>query len=175
MKNTFTARKLTFKENFKEHAELKLIKLEKFFSDNADAHITVTNEKDRFVVEITIKEAHMIFRSEHTGNDLKDTFDDVIDGIIRQIQKNKTRLEKKFRSNGYPDNTFLETIEQEDEFNVVRTKKFTIKPLDIEEAIMQMNLIGHQFFVFTNTTTGDMNVVYHRKNGDYGLIEPDNK
>ena len=173
MTNTFTARKLTFKENFKEHAETKLKKLEKFFSESADTHVTVTHEKDRFIVEITIKEAHMIFRSEHTGSDLIDTFDDTIDGIIRQIQKNKTRLEKKLR-NVSADNAFFEHMEAEEDFKVVRSKKFTIKPLDIEEAIMQMNLIGHQFFVFENAETGDMNVVYRRNSGDYGLIEPNN-
>ncbi len=118
----------------------------------------------------------MIVRSEDTGSDLIDTFDNVIDSIIRKIRKNKTRLEKRMRSANITAPAYPEFAqdETEDEYNIVRSKKFSIKPLDVEEAIMQMNLIGHQFFVFTNVTTGDLNVVYRRHNGDYGLIEPNN-
>ncbi|MDK2932499.1 MAG: putative sigma-54 modulation protein [Clostridiales bacterium] len=108
------------------------------------------------------------------------SIDRVVDALERQIRKNKTRLEKKLKENAFAltgDNGKVhvnnEEFEEEKDFNVVKTKRFAIKPMDIEEAILQMNLLGHQFFVFSNADTEEVNVVYRRKDGNYGLIEPE--
>jgi len=171
-----TGRKVAVKDSFKERAEKKLAKIAKFFDDSAEAHVTVTVEKNRQTVEVTVKDAGMLFRAEETAMDMLDALDRVGDALVRQIRKNKTRLEKKLRLSSIDDMGALpgqsEALVEETDFDVVRVKRFSIKPMDVDEAILQMNMLGHQFYMFKNVDTGDMNVVYRRKFGDYGLIEP---
>ncbi|HCC34299.1 MAG TPA: ribosome-associated translation inhibitor RaiA [Ruminococcaceae bacterium] len=175
MKTIITGRKVTLNDAFKSRVERKLQKISKFFGDDSEAHVTVTVEKGRETVEITIRNGGMIFRAEDTANDMLDALEKVCDALIRQIRKNKTRLEKRLRSSAFVDaaDGGLPLQEpEEEEFKIVRSKRFPIKPLDIDEAILQMNLLGHQFYMFKNVSTGEMNVVYRRKQGDYGLLEP---
>ncbi len=174
MKITTTGRKCTLRPTFVERTETKLSKLDKFFEDAASADVTVTAERGKMRVEITIRCNGLLFRAEDTADDPNEAVDRLMDVLIRQIRKNKTRLEKRLRAGAFaPDSDFADTVEEEFEFHVVRSKTFPVKPLDVEEAILQMNMIGHQFYMFRNMETGEINVVYRRKDGNYGLLEPD--
>lgn len=176
MNITISARKVTLRNNFKERVEKKLSKFDRIFGDNANANVTVTLEKNRQTVEVTIKHNGMVYRAESTASEMNDALDTVVDMLSRKIRKNKTKLEKKIKSQSLYEYLEAENISESDEepeYKVVKTKHFPVKPLDIEEAILQMNLIGHQFYMFRNFETGEINVVYKRKNGSYGLLEPD--
>lgn len=176
MKYNIIGRKVNLRDNFKERVNKKLGKFEKIFADDAEATVTVTVEKNRQTVEVTIRDNGMTYRAESTALEMNDALDAVVDILGGQIRKNKTKLSKKLRA---------ESIEQyfaefksdeevvEDEYNVVRTKTFTVKPLSVEEAILQMNMIGHEFFMFLNSATNQICVVYRRKNNTYGLLEPE--
>ena len=119
------------------------------------------------VVELTIKNNNYFFRAEKSAVDKLDALDDAVDTIIRQIRKNKTRLEKKL-TQGLVD---FQTEEEEEQFDVVKYKKFNLKPMDVTEAILQMNLLGHTFFMYRDAQTNDVNVVYRRKDGNYAVLE----
>ena len=171
MKITMTGRKVTLRPAFVERTETKLSKLDKFFDTDAAADVTVTAERDQHRVEVTIRCNGMIFRAEETAEDMNEAVDRLVDILLRQIRKNKTRLEKRLRSGAFVDGYEPETEESET-YRIVRSKSFPVKPLDVEEAILQMNLTGHQFYMFRIMDSGEINVVYRRKNGDYGLLEP---
>lgn len=171
MKITMIGRKVTLRPAFVERTETKLSKLDKFFDTDAAADVTVTAERDQHRVEVTIRCNGMIFRAEETAEDMNEAVDRLVDILLRQIRKNKTRLEKRLRSGAFVDGYEPETEESET-YRIVRSKSFPVKPLDVEEAILQMNLTGHQFYMFRNMDSGEINVVYRRKNGDYGLLEP---
>lgn len=178
MKIIITGRKVNLKDNFKERVEKKLSKFERIFNDDATANVTVTVEKNRQRVEVTINNNGMIYRAESTTPEMNDSLDNVINILGRQIRKNKSRLEKRLKSAQISDYVALydsdgNEEEIENEYSVVKSKQFPVKPLDVEEAILQMNLIGHQFYMFRNCDTDDINVVYCRKDGTYGLLEPD--
>ena len=171
MKITMTGRKVTLRPAFVERTETKLSKLDKFFDTDAAADVTVTAERDQHRVEVTIRCNGMIFRAEETAEDMNEAVDRLVDILLRQIRKNKTRLEKRLRSGAFVDGYEPETEESET-YRIVRSKSFPVKPLDVEEAILQMNLTGHQCYMFRHMDSGEINVVYRRKNGDYGLLEP---
>lgn len=172
MKITIIGRKCTPRDSFRERAEKRLAKIERFFSDEAEAKITATVEKNKKIVEITVFNNNMIFRAEDACDDLEDALDRCVDLLIRQIRKNKTKIEKKLRSGAFDDFVGDLTVSEETEFDVVRTKTVDVKPQSIDEAILQMNMLGHMFYVFINNNTDQVNVVYNRKDGGYGLIEP---
>ena len=172
---SITGRKFNLKDSFKDYAEKKVEKLNKFFGENTDIKVTVTVEKDRHTVEVTVKNRGMIYRSECTASQMEDALDKTVDDLIRKIRKNKTKVEKKLRSESINDFIIDAKGEEEDvEIKVVKTKHFPIKPMDAEEAILEMNLIGHQFFVFRDIESEEICVVYKRKDGNYGLIIPEN-
>ncbi len=170
MNITITARKTSVKDSFRERVEKKLSKLDRFFDESANAIVTITNERDRETVEVTVQSAGMFFRAEKTTSDRIDSLEAVVDSLFKQIVKNKTKLEKRLRDTAFDPSYHDDVIE--DHYKVVKTKKFAVKPMDVEEAILQMNMLEHEFFMFRNVDNGDVNVVYKRKNGDYGLIEP---
>ncbi|MDR0314752.1 MAG: ribosome-associated translation inhibitor RaiA [Oscillospiraceae bacterium] len=173
MKITIVGRKCTPRESFKERAEKKLSKIEKFFSDESEAKITATVERNKKIVEIMVMHNNMIFRAEESANDLEDALDHCVDRLIRQIRKNKTKVEKTLRKGAFDE--FMEEtngIAEETEFDVVRVKTLTLKPQSVDEAILQMNMIGHHFYVFFNNDTEAINVVYKRNDDGYGVIEP---
>lgn len=172
MNITIVGRKCTPRDSFKERAEKKLLKLEKFFGEAATAKVTATAEKTSKIVEITITNGGMIFRAEESADDMVEALDACIDALVRQIRKNKTRIEKRLRSGAFDEYTGHDSVPEETEFELVRTKAITLKPQTVEEAILQMNLLGHQFYLFTNAETGLISVVYRRKGQGYGLIEP---
>jgi len=176
MKISITGRKVNLKNNFKERVEKKLAKFERMFGDDAEAQVTVTLEKNRQTVEVTINNNGMIYRAENTASEMNDALDQVVYLLGRQIRRNKTRLEKRLKSGsideylvGEPE---LEDIEEELEYDIVKKKEIPVKPLTVDEAVLQMNMIGHKFYMFTNADTGDINVVYERNDGKYGLLEP---
>lgn len=173
MKITYVARKVTLRDNFKERVERKLLKFEKIFSDNADATVVVTLEKNRQTVEITIKDNSMVYRAESTMPEMNDALDKVAEMLQRQLRRHKTRLSKRLRT-GTLDDFFLDSLpdESEEEINVVRKKQIPVKPVSIEEAILQMEMTGHKFYMFVNADTNEINVVYARDDGAYGLLEP---
>lgn len=172
MKITIIGRKCTPRESFRERAEIKLSKIEKFFSDEAEAKITATVEKNNKIVEITVLNNNMIFRAEDYANELEEALDRCVDSLIRQIRKNKTKVEKQLRRGAFDEYMGDTNIHEETEFNVVRIKSLNLKPQSIDEAILQMNMLGHQFYVFLNQDSDETNVVYRRKDGGYGVIEP---
>lgn len=170
MNITIIGRKCTPRDSFKERAEDKLQKVEKFFGPDADAKVTATVEKNSKIVEITLSKGGYIFRAQERTQDLEESLDACVDSLIRQIRKNKTRLERRLREVSF-DEAFLPE-EKEEEFEVARTKTVAVKPQSIEEAILQMNLLDHQFYMFRNAETDLINVVYKRKDGGYGILEP---
>ena len=162
MNITIIGRKCTPRESFKERAELKLKKVEKFFGPEADAKVTATVEKNIKIVEITLSKGGFIFRSQERSQDLEDALDKCVDSLIRQIRKNKTRLAKRIR-----DVSFDEAFNSADD-----SAEVILKPQSSEEAILQMNMLGHEFYMFRNADTDDVNVVYKRADGGYGILEP---
>ena len=173
MKFIFTERKVNISDELRAYAEKKLSKLDRYFQNEAVANITVGKERGKECLEVTVKYEGMLFRATEKCDDLHQAIDSVQATIDRQIRKNKTRLERRFREGAIrfdvePD---IDDIEEEKEFNVIRAKKFPVKPMATEEAILQMNLLGHMFFVFRNMDNDAFSVVYRRNNGGYGLIE----
>lgn len=177
MKITYTARKVNLKDNFKERAEKKLLKFAKIFSEDASANIVVTLEKNRQTVEVTIKDRSMVYRAEATEPEMNEALDRVVDILGRQIRKNKAKLSKKLRSTTFDAfiaetaGAALENESAEEEYKVVRKKMVNDKPISVEEAILEMNMVNHTFYMFINADTNEPNVVYARDNGDYGLLQ----
>ncbi len=174
MKVTVTGRNLVITDAIKEQVERKLEKFDKFFKSDVEAHATFSVQKGNHIVEVMIPlKNDTIFRAEARTDDMYSSIDEAIDKIARQMKKHKTKIEKKFHSS---DSIRFENIPVEeiksDEATIVKTKRFGIKPMHPEEAVLQMDLLGHDFFVFLNGETDEVNVVYKRKDGDFGLIEP---
>ncbi len=173
MKTNYNLRKITLKDSSKEHIEKKMKKLEKFFSENADATLKFVLENNSVKAEITIKDNATVYRAEDNQVDLIDAFDNAFDNVVRRIRKQKTKLEKRLRSTSFDDVFAPDSTEKEEKFEVIRSKKFYLQAISVDEAILQMNLIGHQFFIFENSESGLISVVYKRNDGKYGLIETD--
>lgn len=172
MKITTIGRKCTIRDSFKDHAEKKLKKIDRFFGDSTEAKITATVEKNCQIVEITVLNNGMVFRSQERAENMNDALDLCVDSLIRQIRKNKTRLEKKIREASFDDFVEYDSIE-EDEFEIIRTKSINLRPETVDEAILKMNLVGHKFYMFLNAENGKVCVVYVRNDGGYGLLEPE--
>ena len=173
MKVTIIGRQMNVWEEMKATINEKLAKLDKYFGDDAEATVTLSSKRNLKSLEITITAYGTIFRSETDDDTFRNALDRSIYSIERQIRKNKTRLSKKLRSGAFDEGIFDtgEEYEEDKEFNI-RTKAFYFKPMSVEEAIMQMNLLDHEFFVFRDAETEDVCVVYKRRDGDYGLIVP---
>ncbi|CAI6325675.1 ribosome hibernation promotion factor [Bacillus subtilis] len=171
----------------KDHVERKIGKLERYFDHSVDADVNVNlkfyNDKES-KVEVTIPMTDLALRSEVHNEDMYNAIDLATNKLERQIRKHKTKVNRKFREQGSPkyllanglssdtDIAVQDDIEEEESLDIVRQKRFNLKPMDSEEAILQMNMLGHNFFVFTNAETNLTNVVYRRNDGKYGLIEP---
>lgn len=171
MKMQITAKKMNVNQSFTDYAEKRLSsKLDRFFGDEADAKITMSTVKDKIILEVTVKYNNFIYRAEQSAADKNDALDACIDKIIRQIRKNKTKLAKSLRDNAFEE--IADDVPEEKVFDVVKHKQFNLRPMSIDEAILQMNLVGHTFFMFKNAETGDVNVVYKRDDGNYAVLEP---
>lgn len=165
----FTGRKIDVTQGLKDYSEKKLQRIEKFFPESAYATVTFSVQKDNHIAEITVYHESMIFRAEISNDDMYAAIDKAIDVLERQIRKQKTRLEKRLKTGAFVADSI--EIEEESEFKIVKSKKYENKPMSAEEAILQMNLLGHAFYIFNNAETNDKCVVYKRKDGNYGLIE----
>ncbi|MBQ8199630.1 MAG: ribosome-associated translation inhibitor RaiA [Lachnospiraceae bacterium] len=155
--------------------EDKIGKLEKYFTPETEVHVTLSVEKDRQKIEVTIPVKGNIIRSEQVSNDMYVSIDLVEEIIERQLKKYKNKLvDKQQGSNFFKQEYIDKEYTDEDDVKIIRTKKFDIKPMYPEDACVQMELLGHNFFVFCNAETDQVNVVYKRKGGTYGLIEPEN-
>lgn len=171
-------------EALKDYVDKKLNRLEKYFDAplTSEGYTTLSVVRGLHTVEVTIPLPGVVLRAEDRSEDMYASIDAVVDKLERQIRKHKTKLNRKFRQEGSLKTLFVENgsasgsaavAHDEDELEVVRTKRFTMKPMDVEEAILQMNMVGHNFFVFTNIDSQEVNVVYKRDDGKYGLIEKD--
>lgn len=176
MKITITGKQIALTEGLKSRIEDRFAKLDKYFYKETEAFVTLSVQRDDQVIEATIHSGNLVLRVEEATTDMYSSIDNAVDILERQLRKNKTKLEKKMKRE-YVENlafdNILPTEDASDEIKIVRTKKIESKPMSAEEAVLQMELIGHTFYIFTNAQTGDTNVVYRRKKGDYGLIEVD--
>ena len=179
MKITTIGRQMEVPEDLKSLFDKKLAKFDKFFKDDAIAYVTLSRKRNMEILELTISSGGTLYRSEEENSTFNNALDCAIESIERQIRKNKTRLEKRLRDGAFVrDVEHASTlsgaaapVEEETDFKI-RVKTFSFKPMTPEEAILQMNLLEHEFFVFKNIETGDTSVVYKRKDGDYGMIVP---
>ncbi len=179
MKYTFACKRMSLSDSIKEYTQKKVSKLDRYFrEEDAAAFVTFAVEKEHLCsVEITIRSGATLLRAqtEAPDGDMRGAIDAAVGYIERQILKNKTRLAKRLRSEGFPAPAPAGDFEvaEEKEFSIVRTKRFAVKPMSPEEAILQMNLLDHSFFVFRNSDDESLSIVYQRKNGGYGLIVTD--
>lgn len=177
MKFTFTCKKISLNDSVKAYAEKKIGKLEKYFKEEPEATVTFAVEKkNRCIVEVMLRGANgTLFRAvcEDADGDMRGAIDEAVGQIDRKIRKNKTRLAKNLRAEAVlPELPEEFEAHEEGTFDIVRTKRFTVKPMSVEEAILQMNLLDHMFFVFRDAQSMETCVVYKRKDGAYGLIAP---
>lgn len=181
MKYSVSAKQLTLSDDLRQYAEKKVGKIDRLFRSESEAFVSVSRERGRFTVEVTLNNNGMYYRAKETTNDVFASVDSAVASIERQIRKNKTRLEKKLKSGPIDWNTHGPVAEgdedePEEDFTIVRTKSFQIKPMTPQEAILQMNLLDHEFYAFRNSEAGGaFAVVYHRNNGGYGLISDSDK
>lgn len=174
MKIIITGKNLEVTDGLRRAVEEKIGKLDRYFSEDTTAKVTLSVEKDRQKIEVTIPVKGNIIRSEQVSSDMYVSIDLVQEIIERQLKKYKKKLIDKKQNVASFSDAFLERPEEdEEEVKIVRTKQFDIKPMYPEDACVQMELLGHDFFVFCNAETEQVNVVYKRKGGTYGLIEPE--
>ena len=177
MKFVFTDKKINLPNKVHAYAEKKVGKLDRYFKADAEAAIVFSVEKDRNNVELTIRSGSTIIRVAESTSDMFATIDAAVSSVERQLRKNKSRLEKRLRQDAFSRSVDMEEISSfapetdEEDFKIVRTKRFPIKPMTVDEAVLQMNLVDHTFFAFKDIDQdGRFAVVYKRNDGDYGLI-----
>lgn len=167
--------------SIRDYVQKKISKLERYFDTppTSDVHVNLSVYNDEQKIEVTIPMTNLLLRAEEQHVDLYAAIDLVVDKLERQIRKYKTKVNRRSRQSGAAKHIFAELekgavqVEDEsDEIEIVKTKRFDLKPMDSEEAVLQMDMLGHTFYVFTNAISGDTNVVYRRNDGRYGIIEP---
>ena len=172
----YIGKKTVIRDSFKEYAEKRLKKLGKFFDDDPVVNIIVTNHNEDETVEVTIQSHGMFFRAERTSDDRQASLDLVLDVLQKQIVRNKERLEKRMKATmdftAFGPGEVLAGEQVLPAAELVKTKKFHVDTMDVEEAILQMDMLGHTFFLFRDPDSGEINVVYRRNDGNYGLLQP---
>ena len=178
MKFVFTDKKINLPNKVHAYAEKKVGKLDRYFKADAEAAMVFSVEKGRNNVELTIRSGGTIIRVAESTSDMFATIDAAVSSVERRLRRNKTRLEKRLRQDAFTRSVDAEEVSSfapvsdEEEYNIVRTKRFPIKPMTVDEAVLQMELVGHTFFAFKDVDQdGRFAVVYKRNEGDYGLIE----
>ena len=182
---TFTVRgkNIEITPSLREYVEKRVGKVTKYFENVGDISVLLTVSKGRHIVEVTVPvQGGILLRGEEATMDMYTSIDLVVEKLERQIHKQKTKLERRFRGGGFKSELFAEEQkvraeqheDESEEYPVVKTKRFVVKPMDVQEAIMQMNLLNHSFFVFRDAQTENFCVVYKRNDGAYGLLESDN-
>lgn len=170
-----TGRNIDISDAVRDQVEKKLSKLDKMFKRETEAYVTFSTQKKDYIVEITIPiKSGSYLRAEAQTSDMYKSIDEASDKIIRQMRRHKTKLEKRFHSSDSIRFDQLETgeVEQESTAKIVKSKRFDVKPMSPEEAVLQMEMLHHNFYVFLNSDTNEFNVVYMRNDGDFGHIEP---
>lgn len=173
MKFMITGKNIALTDALKSTVEKRLGKLEKYFNPEVEIHATLSVQKSRQIIEVTIPFNGILLRGEESTTDMYLSIDNVVDKLEKQILKHKTKLGKRMHDGSLRLMEIPSEIVEEDEPQIVRTKRFAIKPMDADEAVLQMDLLGHDFFVFRNADSNEVNVVYKRRDGNYGLIEPE--
>lgn len=178
MKYKLLCKKIELSESRKDLLMKKISRIEKFFDEETECKIVISQQKKFIVIELTILYKGFMLRAEAMSEDLMDAADECISNLDRQIRKNKTKLSKRIKEGGFENYVSIygetgDVEEENDEFRIIKHKRFSSKPMSAEEAVLQMNMLGHDFFIFTNPETMEVNIVYRRKDGDYGLIESD--
>lgn len=176
MKMNFTGKNMDVTDALRDVTEKKIGRLDKYFQKDIEGNITFSAEKNRKIIEVTINLPGTIIRAEESSDDMYASIDKAVDVLERQIRKYKTRLQKQYKNTEtirFENVIPLPVEEEEDKPKLVKTKKFLLKPMSSEEAVLQMELLRHNFFVFMDGDTGSVNVVYKRKDDNYGLIEPE--
>lgn len=177
MKMNYTGKNVDVTEALKDVTEKKMARLDKFFQDDVSGNVTFSTEKNRKIIEVTINLPGTIIRAEESSDDMYVSIDKAVDVLERQIRKHKTKLQRRYKNNETIrfDNVVELSPEEgldEDKPKIVKTKRFMLTPMTEEEAVLQMELLRHNFFVFMDGDTGEVKVVYKRKDNNYGLIEP---
>ncbi len=178
---TFTGKKYEVSDELKAYAEKKIGKIDKLFRKESDAFVTFSAERGRCTAEVTLRNNGMFYRVSEVTSDMFASIDSACAALVRQVRKNKTRLEKRLRDGAFERTSAPEPVpawddddEEEPEYTIARTKRFSLKPMSPEEAVMQMDLLGHTFFAFRNQQEDDVfSVVYKRRDGTYGMIADD--
>lgn len=174
MRYIISGKNITVTEGLKTAVYEKIGKLERYFTPDTEVHVTLSTEKDRQKIEVTIPVKGNIIRAEQVSSDLYVSIDLVEEIIERQLRKYKSKIvNNKQAAINFSEKYVNDDYEEDDEIKIVKSKKFAIKPMDPEEACVQMELLGHNFFVFRNSQTDEVNVVYKRKGNTYGIIEPE--
>ena len=173
MRYIISGKNLDVTDGLRSAVTEKLGKLERYFTPDTEVQVTLSVEKERQKIEVTIPVKGNIIRSEQTSTDMYVSIDLVEEVIERQLRKYKNKLIAKHQEGGNFQKEFMEKETEDQEVKIIRTKKFDIKPMYPEDACVQMELLGHNFFVFVNAETDEINVVYKRKGGTYGILEPD--
>ncbi len=172
MNISVNGRHMTVRQDLNDMIEKKMSKFDKFFPEDANAVVTCKCDHDKKIVEITIYIGSTIFRAEKSSDSFQSSLEAAIDVIERQIRKNKTRIQKQIKRDVIlPDDSTVDEVDEEDVYEI-RTKTFPIKPMTVEEAILQMNLLNHQFYMFYDVESSKNCVVYKRHENKYGLIIP---
>lgn len=174
MRFIITGRNIDVTEGLRAAVQEKIGKLERYFNPETEVHVTLSVEKDRQKIEVTIPVKGNIIRSEQVSSDMYVSIDLVEEIIERQLKKYKNKIiDKKQARESFSAEYIEKDYDEDDSIKIIRTKRFGIKPMDAEEACIQMELLGHSFYVFSNSETDEVNVVYKRKGNTYGLIEPE--
>ena len=171
MRVNITSKNLNASDKLKGIIEKKFEKLDKYFSDEIEANVMLSHERGRQKIEATINAKGTIFRAEEVADEAYEAVDKVVDKLSSQISRFKKKLQKRYKENRAMNLDAVPEFEEEEEIKVVKTKKFELVPMSVDEAIVQMELLQHNFFVFLNMETDSVNVVYERKDKDYGLLE----
>ena len=170
-----SGRKVTLSQSFIDAIDKRMTKFDKYFENDAQATVTISAEGNRLTAEVTVRYRGFIYRAEKTETDMLAAFGNAADLIDRQITKNKSKLSNRIKKQEHESEDGYSNYEDfvDEEYRVVKEKQFRLKPMSTKEAILQMNMLGHNFFVFLNEDTNTVSVVYLRKDDDYGLITPE--
>ena len=165
---TITTKKFHISDELRARIDKKLSKLDRYFRDDAQATVRLSTQKNDEIAEVTVVSGGLQVRAETRSNEMFHSLEEAVDNLERQLQKHKTRLTQRLQSGAFDG--MAVTVEEEEPFSLIKEKHFQLKPMDVEEAILQMNLLGHSFFVYRDAQQGAVCVVYHRKDGGYGQI-----
>ncbi|MBQ6551466.1 MAG: ribosome-associated translation inhibitor RaiA [Lachnospiraceae bacterium] len=178
MKYNITGRNLEITDELRSYVEKRFGKLDNYFSEDTELHVTLSQQREDAKVEVTIPMRGTTIRAEETSTDMYASIDLLKDVVEGQLRKNRKKLIDRHQNKQSFSDYFMDQMEDDDAqeepaIKIVRSKRFAIKPMDPEEACFQMDMSGHSFYVFYNADTDQVNVVYKRKDGNYGLIEPE--